>query len=333
MKKITLGILLIALPLFFPSCSSEENATITTPEAADPRLPNQTEFKPAIQLVPKKSTAKTTGKLAETKPQHLVKELVSDIYKDDSGNDVEENFRERRYSYDTKGRLHSIDKYIDNELIGNISKFDFNDADKVINTYYSDIVAVINNDGFISKVTAPNGTVTAIFYDEIGRDIKEVENGFYTQRLNQLQPDGNYLQVVVTNPQSATYLYSYVDNKVFVTIVTLQKNYSKRVVTDGALSYIVKDREVQTTYELTVDYTKAGIYSSEPIFRCYIYNWMHILEWKAKSVSEGVTLYETRNEYDYKYDANGYLTESIVKVIDLAYPDEKNVTKTIYTYE
>ncbi|MFH6946232.1 hypothetical protein [Flavobacterium sp. FlaQc-50] len=334
MKKTTLVFLLITLPLLFTSCASDENAPATpTPDVVDPRLPNQEVFKPAIQLIPKKTAAKTTGKSTETAPHRLIKEVVSDIIKDDNGNEIEENLRERCYTYDSRGRLHSIDKYTDNLLVGNITKFDFNEANQVTNAYYADIVTEINSSGFISKVTAPNGNVTDIYYDEIGRDIKEVENGTYTQRILQQQPDGSYLQVPVTNPVNTTYLYTYVGNKVFVNITSLQKNYSKRVVTNGVTSYVVKDRTVDTTYELTVDYTKAGIYSSEPIFRCYIYNWMHILDWKIKAVSEGVTLYEMRNEYDYKYDTNGYLTESTVKVIDLAYPDEKTVTKTVYSYE
>jgi hypothetical protein len=259
--------------------------------------------------------------------------LIFDVYTDDNGQEVHENFTDRRYSYDAKGRLHSVDKYIDGQLYKNITKFDFDDANKVTNTYYADIVAEINNGGFISKVTAPGGTVTDIFYDEIGRDVKEVENGTYTQIIQELQPDGSYEAVSVVKPKTATYLYTYADNKVFVNIVSTQKNYAKRVTTNNVISYTIADRVVETTYELTIDYTKAGIYSSEPIFRCYIYNWMHILDWKVKAVSEGVTMFELKYEYDYKYDANGYLIESNQKTTDLSAPSEHILTRTLYTYE
>ncbi|PWB24477.1 hypothetical protein DCO46_11555 [Flavobacterium sp. HTF] len=314
------------------SCSNEEKPS-TTPQATDPRLPNQENFKPAIQLVPKAVTAKSTGKSTETKQQRLVKELVFDVVTDDNGAEIHENFTDRRYTYDAKGRLHSVDKYIDGQLFKNITKFDFDDAHKVTNTYYADIVAEINSGGYISKVTAPSGTVTDIFYDEIGRDVKETEKGTYTQIIQELQPDGSYEAVSVTKPKTATYLYSYVDNKVFVNIVTTQQNYAKRVTTNGVISYTFADRVVETTYELTVDYTKAGVYSSEPIFRCYIYNWMHILDWKIKAVSEGTTMYELHYEYDYKYDTNGYLTESNLKITDLSAPSEQTLTRTLYTYE
>jgi hypothetical protein len=333
MKKITLGILLVIAPMLLISCSKDETAGLSDPIANDPRLPNQKVFKPAIQLVPKTLTGKLTGKSSGTQ-QHLIKEFSYDITKDSFGNEIHDNFNDKRYSYDSRGRLHSVDKYFEDNTIKNITKFDFDDANKVVKTYYADIVAEINGDGYISKVTAPNGTITDIFYDEIGRDIKEVENGTYTQRLQQIQPDGTYLTVTVANPKTATYLYSYVGNKVFVSIVTTQKNYSKGTAVNGIMNYTVKDRIIETTYELTVDYTKSGIYSSEPIFRCYIYNWMHILDWKIKSIYDGIPApSEIKLDYGYVYNDNGYLTESTITQTSSNPDITPTITKTIYTYE
>ncbi|HEU4790149.1 MAG TPA: hypothetical protein VFS71_10715 [Flavobacterium sp.] len=318
--------------MLFISCSKDETLNEPSdPTVKDPRLPNQEEFKPAIQLVPKTLTGRSAKK--STTQQRLIKEFSFDVTTDDLGNEVHNNSIDRRYSYDSKGRLHSVDRYDDDIFIRNITKFDFDDANKVVNTYYSDIDAQINESGYISKVIAPNGTITDIFYDEIGRDIKEVEVGTYTQRLQQLQPDGTYLTLAVTKPKTATYLYSYIGDKVLVNILTTQKNYSKPITIDGNISYVTKDRIVETTYELTVDYTKSGVYSSEPIFRCYIYNWMHILDWKIKSVTEGVTLYEIKYDYDYVYDTNGYLTESNLTITDINSSNKPTLTRTIYTYE
>lgn len=56
MKKIILKTLLAFTALLFVNCQSNDDSTKT--EAIDPRLPNQEVFKPAIQLVPKKQTAK-----------------------------------------------------------------------------------------------------------------------------------------------------------------------------------------------------------------------------------------------------------------------------------
>ena len=61
MKKITLKALLICTVMALFSCSNEEKTPII-PEASDPRLPNQSDFKPAIQLIPKTIASKSTGK-------------------------------------------------------------------------------------------------------------------------------------------------------------------------------------------------------------------------------------------------------------------------------
>jgi len=333
MKKITLKTILAFTTLLFISCASEEHATSQT-EASDSRLPNQEVYKPAIQLVPKNLTAKSTGKSAVTSGKHLVKELSFRVTQDPQGNEVRSSITDNRYSYDSHGRLHSVDRYKNDALYFNLTKFNFNDANQVTNTYYADIVAEINSGGFISKVTAPDGTITDIFYDEIGRDIKEVENGTYIQELDQLDANGDYSVIEVTNPQSLTYLYSYVGDKVFVDIVQTQKNFATLKEGTTTNEYEYKDKITNITYELTVDYTKAGVYSSEPIFRCYIYNWMHILDWKYKAVSDGVTEYEQRYDYEYTYDADGYLTESKRTRTNILYPEvPPYVTKTLYTYE
>lgn len=333
MKKTTLKTLFAFATLLFISCASEENAT-TTPEAADPRLPNQEVFKPAIQLVPKTLTGKSTGKSTVTSGKHLVKELSFRVTQDPQGNEVRSSITDNRYSYDSHGRLHSVDRYKNDALYSNLTKFEFNDTNQVTSTYYADIVAEINSGGFISKVTAPDGTITDIFYDEIGRDIKEVENGTYIQEIDHLEPNGDYSVIEVTNPQSLTYLYSYVGNKVLVDIVQTQKNFATLKEGTTTNEYEYKDKITNITYELTVDYTKAGVYSSEPIFRCYIYNWMHILDWKYKAVSNGVTEYEQKYVYEYTYDADGYLTESKRTRTNILYPDvPPYITKTLYTYE
>lgn len=334
MYKTTLKVFLSFTAILFMSCSSEENST--TPETVnDSRLPDQEVFKPAIQLVPKtllNTTAKSTAKSAETSNKHLTSEISYRISKDNLGNEIESNPSENRYSYDNKGRLQSIDRYRNNAFVGNISKFDFNDANKVIKTYYADIVAEINNGGFISKVTSTDGTVTDIFYDEIGRDIKEVENGTYKVYLDEIDKNGNLTnQTAYVNEQKTTYIYSYKGNKVFVNIEMNQKKYP-RIVKDN--QYEFKDKTTTITYELTVDYTKAGIYSSEPIFRCYIYNWMHILDWKTKSVSEGITEYEMRYDYEYIYDEDGYLKQSKRTTTNILNPNSPlSITKTNYWYK
>lgn len=332
MKKITLKALLICTVMALFSCSNEEKTPII-PEASDPRLPNQSDFKPAIQLIPKTIASKSTGKTASTE-KHLIKEYSFRLVKDQSGNEIQTNITDNRYSYDSKGRLHSVDRYRNNEFYKNITKFDFNDANQVTSTYYADIVAQINSGGYISKVTAPDGTITDISYDEIGRDVKEVENGTYIQELDQLESNGEYSVIEVTNPQSTTYLYSYIGNKVTVNIVQTLKNFATLKTGTTTAEYTYKDKITNITYELTVDYTKAGIYSSEPIFRCYIYNWMHIIDWKITAVSNGVTEYELRYDYEYVYDANGYLTESKRTTTNIATPlSTPYVLKTFYTYE
>lgn len=333
MKKTILRTFLAFTTILFISCASEENAS-GEPVVTDPRLPNQENFKPAIQLVPKTLTVKSTGKSAVTSGKRLIKELSFRVTQDPQGNEVRSSITDNRYTYDSNGRLHSVDRFTNNEFYKNITKFNFNDANQVTSTYYADIVAEINSGGFISKVTAPDGTITNIFYDEIGRDIKEVENGTYVQELEHLEPNGNYSVIEVTNPQSQTYLYSYVGNKVFVDIVQTQKNFATLKQGTTTSEYEYKDKITNITYELTVDYTKAGIYSSEPVFRCYIYNWMHILDWKYKAVSNGVTEYEQKYVYEYTYDADGYLTESKRVRTNILYPDTPPyVTKTLYTYE
>ena len=333
MKKTILRTFLAFTTLLFISCASEENTT-AEPEAADPRLPNQEVFKPAIQLIPKSKAGKSTGKSAETTGKRLVKEFSFRITKDLQGNEVRSNITDNRYTYDSNGRLHSVDRFNNNEFYKNITKFNFNAANQVTSTYYANIVAEINSGGFISKVTAPNGTVTDIFYDEIGRDIKEVENGTYIQEINHLESNGDYSIVEVSNPQSITYLYSYVGNKVHVDIVQTQKNFATLIEGAPNQEYEYKDKISTITYDLTVDYTKAGIYSSEPIFRCYIYNWMHIIDWKEKAVSGGETEYEIKYDYEYVYDADGYLTESKRTQTNILYPEAKPiVTKTLYSYE
>lgn len=331
MIKTTLKVFLVFTTMLFIGCSSDENPTTTPEVVIDPRLPNQELFKPAIQLVPKAATAKTTGKTTAA-AKRLVKEFSFRVTKDDQGNEVQSNPTDNRYLYDSKGRLHSVDRYRNGEFYKNITKFEFNDANQVTSTYYADIVAEINSGGFISKVTSPAGTVTDIFYDEIGRDIKEVENGTYTQEIETVVDEENII-TAVKNPQTATYLYTYTGNKVYVNIVLTQKNYARAKENGDNIEYEYKDKITETTYELTVDYTKAGIYSSEPIFRCYIYNWMHILDWKIKAVSEGVTEYEFKYDFDYVYDANGYLTESKRTTTNIANPGTPSVTKTLYTYE
>jgi hypothetical protein len=332
MKQIILKILLAFITLLFVNCANNEDAP-TTPEVSDPRLPNQVLFKPAIQLVPKKQTAKSTGKSALTS-KHLVKQYAFRTSKDQSGNEIQTNITDNRYTYDSKGRLNSVDRYKNGELYFNLTKFNFNDANQVTSTYYTDIVAEINSGGFISKVTGSDGTITDITYDEIGRDVKEVANGTYTQEIEKLEENGEYTFTEVTNPLSATYAYSYNGNKVFVNIVQTEKNFGTIKEGSTTSEYEYKDKVTNITYELTVDYTKAGIYSSEPIFRCYIYDWMHILDWKIKAVSEGMTEYEMRYDYEYIYDEDGYLTESKRTTTNIANPLAKPyVLKTLYTYE
>ncbi|WP_337965054.1 hypothetical protein [uncultured Flavobacterium sp.] len=331
MKKIILKTLLAFTTLLFVNCQSNEDTA--SAQVIDPRLPNQEVFKPAIQLVPKTQAAKSTGKYAPT-TKHLVKMYSFRLSKDQAGNDVQTNITDNRYSYDSKGRLNSVDRYRNNQLYKNITKFNFNDANQVTSTYYADIVAEINSGGFISKVTGSDGTVTDIFYDEIGRDIKEVANGTYFQEIEKLEDNGEYSYTEVENPLTATYLYTYEGNKVFVNIVQTEKNYGTLKPGTTTSEYEYKDKITNITYELTVDYTKAGIYSSEPIFRCYIYDWMHIVDWKFKAVSNGVTEYEQRYDYEYVYDADGYLTESKRTTTNIANPlATPYVLKTLYTYE
>lgn len=332
MKKIILKSLLVFITLLFVNCASNDDNTVT-PEVVDPRLPNQELFKPAVQLVPKKQTAKSTGKSAAT-TKRLVKLYSFRLAKDQAGNDIQTNISDNRYTYDSKGRLNSVDRYKNNEFYFNLTKFNFNDANQVTSTYYADIIAEINSGGFISKVTGSDGTITDITYDEIGRDIKEVANGTYTQIIEKLEENGEYTYTTVTNPLSATYLYSYDGNKVFVNIVQTEKNFGTIKEGSTTSEYEYKDKVTNITYELTVDYTKAGIYSSEPIFRCYIYDWMHIIDWKIKAVSNGVTEYEYKYDYEYVYDADGYLTESKSTRTNIANPlATPYVLKTLYTYE
>ncbi|TPG44003.1 hypothetical protein [Flavobacterium pectinovorum] len=332
MTKIILKTTLAFIALLFVNCASNDDNTVT-PEVVDPRLPNQELFKPAIQLVPKKQTAKSTGKSALT-TKRLVKMYSFRLAKDQTGNEIQTNISDNRYTYDSKGRLNSVDRFKNNEFYKNITKFNFNDANQVTSTYYADIVAEINSGGFISKVTAPDGIITDITYDEIGRDIKEVANGTYTQEIEKLEENGDYTYTTVTNPFSATYLYSYDGNKVFVNIVQTEKNFGTIKEGSTTSEYEYKDKVTNITYELTVDYTKAGVYSSEPIFRCYIYDWMHIVDWKFKAVSNGVTEYEQRYDYEYVYDADGYLTESKRTTTNIANPlATPYVLKTLYTYE
>ncbi|MEA9412209.1 hypothetical protein [Flavobacterium sp. PL02] len=335
MKKTTLGILLIALPMLFINCSKDESSTVPSPQTVqtpDPRLPNQEVFKPAIQLVPKSLTGKVTGKSTATK-QRIVKELIFRVTKDQLGNEVQNELKENRYLYDSKGRLYSIDRYIKDKFIGIISKYEFDAADKVTKAFHGNTPVEINSGGYITKTTGNDGGIMDIYYDEIGRLAKEVETGTYEQEIEHQGPDGNYTYETVTNPKTATYLYNYVDNKVFVNILLTEKNYSTAKETPTGIEYIIKDKITEITYELTIDYAKAGIYSSEPIFRCYIYNWMHILDWKVKAVSEGVTEYELRYDYEYVYDSNGYLKESKQTTTRASQPDHPLVMKTLYTYE
>lgn len=97
-------------------------------------------------------------------------------------------------------------------------------------------------------------------------------------------------------------------DKIFIETIDNQKGYITVTRTDNGIIKNIKDRITKVTYEITVDYNKAGIYSSEPIFRYDYTKWLHSKEWKIKTEIEGGVTTMYKYGFDYNYDKDGYLT-------------------------
>lgn len=144
MKKIAALILFITTT-FFVSCSSNEDSgkqdpTTTTPEVVDPRLPNQKLFRPAVKLFPKKENFKS-----------ITQSIVATISQDALGNEVKKDITEISYSYDSKGRLSAMDKKSNLVDFFSAAKFQYNNADELINATNPNEAVELNSKGYIKK--------------------------------------------------------------------------------------------------------------------------------------------------------------------------------------
>lgn len=327
MKKITFLILFINTTLFV-SCSSNEEDSNTIepiqPEVIDPRLPNQEIFKPAVWLI-----TKNDNKLEIRK--HLVKAITQTVTKDAQGNDVPYNYGETQFSYDSKGRLSSVDSNANTgqDVLYNVVKYNYS-TNELISVKYPNDVVEINDKGYISKITDNNGKILNLYYDEIGRLIRQEGIIPYNQELF-VNPDGSYETYPLGKKESKT-LYKYVDDKIFIDISEIQKDYITHTRTENGVIKTIKDRTLQTTQEVTVDYSKAGIYSSEPIFRRNFGDWLHLREAKIKVITDGVKGSDYSISYDSNYDSNGYLTQ-INQILTDSYSGKQTFRKTTYIYE
>lgn len=156
------------------------------------------------------------------------------------------------------------------------------------------------------KKTDQNGTLLNLYYDEIGRLIKQEGVYPYSQLLLTYNSNNNYETHYGLTETKTT--YNYVGDKIFIETIDNQKGYITVTRTDNGIIKNIKDRITKVTYEITVDYNKAGIYSSEPIFRYDYTKWLHSKEWKIKTEIEGGVTTMYKYGFDYNYDKDGYLT-------------------------
>jgi len=331
MKKIIFIILFVSTTLFISCSSNEENSSTPetiVPEVIDPRLPNQELFKPSVRLIPKNA-----DKSSEIR-KHLVKAITQTTIQDAHGNDVQNDFSETQFSYDSKGRLSSIDSNANSlqDDLYNVVKYNYNTNNELISVKYPNDVVEINDKGYITKIrdNSNYGKILNLYYDEIGRLIKQEGVIPYNQELF-VNPDGSYETYPLGKKESIT-LYKYIDDKIFIEISEIQKDYITHTRTENGVIKTIKDRVVQTTNEITVDYSKAGVYSSESVFRRNFGDWLHLKEVKVKIVTDGVIVSNYSISYDSNYDINGYLTQ-INQVLTDSYSGKQTFRKTTYTYE
>jgi len=338
MKKITV-LLLFTTSTLFISCSSNEDSnpqdptptkpevvepqepTPNTPEIDDPRLPNQKILRPAVKLFPKKDNLKS-----------ILKIDAATITKDATGNEVKSDITETKFSYNSKGRLSSIDSKsssTNNFII--TSNFNYNDSDGLIAKTHPTDVYQLDSKGYITKITDKYGKILNLSYDEIGRLIKQEGSYQYNQSVRTSDsPDASVENRVGKKETKTT--YNYVGDKIFVETIDNEKDYVKITYIDNKLVKTIEDRITVTNFEITVDYSKAGIYSSEPIFRENFGDWLHVTEWKIKTAVDGVAKYDYKYDYDYNYDSNGYLTV-MTQTFTNTYGGKQMIRRLNFTYE
>lgn len=323
MKKITILILFITATLF-TSCSSSEDSNTEDPtpmpEVIDPRLPNQKLFRPAVKLFPKKDNLKSITKI-----------VAATISKDALGNELKSDISETTYLYDSKGRLSSIDNKNSNHDLFNVAKFSYNNSDQLISTTQPDDFVEINSKGYITKESNQYGKILNFYYDEIGRLIKQEGSYPYNQQIRTSNSNNANIENHTGTKETKT-TYNYVGDKIFVEKTDNEKDYIFVSYTDNGIIKNIKDRITVNTYEITVDYSKAGIYSSEPIFRDDFQSWLHLKEWKVKTVVDGVNTYDYKFNYDYSYDNDGYLTVLTQTITD-TYGGKQTIRRLNFTYE
>lgn len=322
MKKITFIILFVSTTLFI-SCSSNEDSSVEnptkTPEVIDPRLPNQKLFRPAVKLFPKKENLKSITKLT-----------AATISQDILGNEVKNDISEINYSYDSKGRLNSIDKKSNFIDFFTAATFHYNNSDELINATNPNEVVEINSKGYIMKISSQYGKMLNLDYDEIGRLIKQEGVYAYSQLLLTYNSNDNYETHYGITETKTT--YNYVGDKIFVETIDNQKDFITVTRTDNGIIKDIKDRITKTSFEITVDYNKAGIYSSEPIFRDNFINWLHLKEWKIKTEIDGGAKFDYKYDFDYNYDKDGYLT-ALTQTLTNTYGGKQTIRRLNFTYE